>query len=89
MSDTPAGQSQQVPRTEVLRPQNTKQETPSTPMPLRSGRILRAPDRFMFLGKTYDVIPEGQESDPCTYDEAINEIDADHWLGAMKEYQMK
>lgn len=60
----------------MVRPQNTKQETPSTPMPRRSGRILRAPDIFMFLGETYEVIPEGQESDPCTYDEAINDIDA-------------
>lgn len=42
---TDAGQSQQVPRTEVVRPQNTTQETPSTPMPRRSGRILTCSNR--------------------------------------------
>lgn len=36
----------------------------STIIPHRSGRIIWAPNRFMFLGETYEAIREEPESDP-------------------------
>ena len=53
-------------------------------MPRRSGRIVRPPIRFIGLGETYEAILEEAESDPYTYEEAINDIDAYHWIKAMK-----
>ena len=47
----------------------------STQVPRRSGRIVRPPIRFIGLGETYD---------PYTYEEAINDIDAHHWVQSMK-----
>jgi hypothetical protein len=64
-------------------PQDTINETNNTPMSHRSGRIIRPPSRFTFLGEAYEAIPEINESDLKTYEEAINDIDADHWLKAM------
>ena len=53
-------------------------EIPNTIIPLHSGRIVRAPHRFMFLGKAHENILEELESDPMAYDEAINDVEADH-----------
>ena len=53
-------------------------------MPRRSGRIVQPPIRFIGLGETYETIPEEVESDPYTYEEAMNDIDAHHWIKAMK-----
>ena len=53
-------------------------------MPRRSGRIVRPPIRFIGLGETYEAIPEEVESDPYTYEKAMNDIDAHHWIKAMK-----
>ena len=36
-----------------------------TPMLRRSGRIVRPPDRFSFLGESYETILEELEQDPC------------------------
>ncbi|XXG53381.1 hypothetical protein AAC387_Pa03g1479 [Persea americana] len=55
-----------------------------TPVPRRSGRIVRPPDRFSFLGESYETIPEELEQDPCNYNEAINDIDSGRWQEAMK-----
>jgi len=55
-----------------------------TPVPRRSGRIVRPPNRFSFLGESYEAIPEELEQDPCNYDEAINDIDSGRWQDAMK-----
>ena len=56
----------------------------STQVPRRSGRIVRPSIRFIGLGETYESISEEAESDPYTYEEAINDIDAHHWIQAMK-----
>ena len=56
----------------------------STQVPRRSGRIVRPPIRFIGLGETYDAISKEAELDPYTYEEAINDIDAHHWVQAMK-----
>ena len=53
-------------------------------MPRRSGRIIRPPIRFICLGETYESISEKAETDPYTYEEAMNDIDAHHWVKAMK-----
>ena len=53
-------------------------------MPRRSGRIVWPPIRFIGLGETYEAILEEAESDPYTYEEIMNDIDAHHWVKAMK-----
>ena len=64
--------------------QDTTQEMSSTQVPHRSGRIVWPPIRFIGLGETYEAISEEAESDPYAYEEAINDIDAHHWVQAMK-----
>ncbi|XP_074562882.1 uncharacterized protein LOC141819490, partial [Curcuma longa] len=53
-------------------------------VPRRSGRVVRQPDRYMFLGESSDFIPGEHEPDPLTYDEALQDKDADSWHKAMK-----
>ena len=53
-------------------------------MPHRCGRIVRPPIRFLDLGETYEAISKEAEADPYTYEEAMNDIDAHHWVKAMK-----
>ena len=65
-------------------PQDTTQEMSSTQVPRRSGRIVQPPIRFIGLGETYEAISEEAKSDPYTYEEAINDTDAHHWVQAMK-----
>ena len=62
-------------------PHDTINEINNTPMSHRSGRIIRPPSRFTFLGEAYEAILEITEFDPK--EEAINDIDADHWLKSM------
>ena len=56
----------------------------STQVPCRSARIVRPPLRFIGLGETYEAMSEEAESDPYTYGKAMNDIDAYHWIKAMK-----
>ena len=65
-------------------PQDTTHEMSSTQVPHCSGRIVRPPIRFIGLGETYEAITEEAELDPYTYEEAMNDIDAHHWVKAMK-----
>ena len=65
-------------------PQDITHEMTSTQEPRHSGRIVRPPIRFIGLGETYEAIPEEAEFDPYTYEEAMNDIDAHHWVKAMK-----
>ena len=53
-------------------------------MSRRSGRIVRPLIRLIGLGETYEAISKEAESDPYTYEEAMNGIDAHHWIKAMK-----
>ena len=50
----------------------------STQEPRCSGRIVRPLIRFIGLGETYEAISEEAESDPYTYEEAMNDVDAHH-----------
>ena len=65
-------------------PQDITLEMTSTQVPCRSGRIVRPPITFIGLGETYEAISKEAESDPYTYEEAMNDIDVHHWIKAMK-----
>ena len=65
-------------------PQDSTHEMISTQVPRCSGRIIRPPIRFIGLGETYEVISEEAESNPYTYEETMNNINAHHWVKAMK-----
>ena len=65
-------------------PQDTTHEMSSTQVSRCSGRIIRPPIRFIGLGETYEAISEEAETDPYTYEEAMNDIDAYHRVKAMK-----
>ena len=56
----------------------------SAPVSRRSGRIIRDPDRFMFLGKAFEAVSKNLESDPTNYEEAMAKSDSSHWVKAMK-----
>ena len=56
----------------------------STQVPRLSGRIIRPLIRFIGLRETYEVISEEAETDPYTHEQAMNDIDAHHWVQAMK-----
>ena len=59
-------------------PQDITHEMISTQEPRCSGRIVRLPIRFIGLGETYEAISEEAKSNPYTYEEAMNDIDAHH-----------
>ena len=59
-------------------PQDITHEMTSTQEPRRSERIIRPPVRFIGLGETCEAISKEAETDPYTYDEAMNDIDAHH-----------
>ena len=59
-------------------PQDITHEMTSTQVPCHSGRIVRPPIRFIGLGETYEAIPEEAESNPYTYEETMNDTDANH-----------
>ena len=68
---------------------NTEQENVmtlpnSTPIPRRSGRIIREPNRFMFLGEPFEAVSENLESNHNRYKEAMANSDSSHWVKAMK-----
>ena len=65
-------------------PQDITHEMTSTQEPLRSGRIIRPPVRFIGLEETYEAISEEAEFDPYTYEEARKDIDTYHWVKVMK-----
>ena len=38
----------------------------------------------MFLGEVFEAVSIESESDPATYEEAMADVDSDHWVKAMK-----
>ena len=50
----------------------------SAPEPRRNGRIVREPDRFMFLGEAFEVVSKNLESVPTSYEEAMEDSDSSH-----------
>ena len=65
-------------------PQDITYQITSTQEPRHSGRIVRPSIRFIRLGETYEAISEEAETDPYTYEEAMNDIDPHHQVKAMK-----
>ena len=65
-------------------PQDSTHEMTHIQVPHHSRRIVRPPVRFIGLGETYEVISEKVESNPYTYEEAMKDINAHHWVKAMK-----
>ena len=66
-------------------PQDSTHEMTSTQVPCRSERIIRPLIGFIGLGETYEAISEEAKIDPYTYEEAMNTIDAHHWV---KNYEI-
>ena len=56
----------------------------SSQEPRCSGRIIRPPIRFIGLGETYEAFSEEAESNPYNYEDVMKDIDAHHWVKAMK-----
>ena len=65
-------------------PQDSTHEMTSAQVPRRSGRIVRPPIRFTLMRETFEAISEAPELDSYTYEEAMKDIDAPHWIKAMK-----
>ena len=59
--------------------QHNTSDTQTRFIPRRSGRVIIRPDQYMFLGESYDYVLDEQGTDPCNYDEALQDKDADLW----------
>ncbi|CAA0840132.1 cysteine-rich RLK (RECEPTOR-like protein kinase) 8, partial [Striga hermonthica] len=59
-------------------------DAPEQVVPRRSGRVVRQPERFMGLGESSEAVLDVLESDPWTYNEALQDRDAESWQKAMK-----
>ena len=68
-------------------PQDTAQQvindTQELEVPRRSGRVVRQPDRWIGLGISSYMIPDNQDIDPQTYNEALQDKDVESWHKAM------
>ncbi|XP_057965365.1 uncharacterized protein LOC131155923 [Malania oleifera] len=53
-------------------------------VPRRSGRVVHQPDQYMFLGESYDRIPDELDTEPSNYYEALQDKDAELLQKAMK-----
>ena len=51
----------------------------STLMPRCSGRVVIQPTRIMYLGESFEAIPEEHDIDPIDYDEAMSSVDVILW----------
>ena len=67
-----------VPIVQVEHPQaNAQPITNTTLVPRRSGRVVQQPKIFMFLGESSDLVSGEHDEDPRTYEEALQDKDAD------------
>ena len=53
-------------------------------MSRRSGRVIHQPLRYTLLGESFDRIPDELDTDPCNYDEALKDKNAELWKKVMK-----
>ncbi|MEJ1821137.1 hypothetical protein, partial [Escherichia coli] len=73
---------QVVPTQQVVQDREPQVSAPTVAIvpvePRRSGRVVRQPERFMFVGESSDLVPADEHAiiDPWTYKEAIQDIDA-------------
>lgn len=56
----------------------------SIPMPRCKERVFIHPNRFIYLGVSFDAIPEKHEIDPMNYDKTMSDVDVYLWQKAMK-----
>ena len=56
----------------------------STMMRCHSGRVVKQPNQFMYLGKSFEVILKEHEIDPIDYDKVISDVDAHLWQKSME-----
>ena len=69
----------------VEQPQvNAQNDTNIAPVSHHSGRVVRQPERFMFLGESSDLVSGEHDEDPRTYEEALQDKDADLWQKGMQ-----
>ncbi|CAA0841257.1 cysteine-rich RLK (RECEPTOR-like protein kinase) 8, partial [Striga hermonthica] len=59
-------------------------DAPEQVVPRPSGRVVLQPERFMCLGESSEADPDVLETDPWTYNEALQDRDAESWQKAMK-----
>ncbi|XP_057510754.1 uncharacterized protein LOC130793116 [Actinidia eriantha] len=59
-------------------------DTQTQVVPRRSGRVRHQPDRYMFLGESYDMIPDELNTEPVNYNEALHDKDAKLWKKVIK-----
>ncbi|CAA0830649.1 Unknown protein, partial [Striga hermonthica] len=82
------GVSTSIPSALDVTPQSTAtriaDDAPEQVVPRRSGRVVRQPEWFMGLGESSEAVPDVVESDPCSYNEALQDRDAESWQKAMK-----
>ncbi|CAA0807917.1 Unknown protein, partial [Striga hermonthica] len=80
--------STSIPSALDVTPQSTASriadDAPEQVVPRRSGRVVRQPERFMGLGESSEAVPNVLESEPWTYNEALQDRDAESWQKAMK-----
>ena len=56
----------------------------STLMPHHSGKVVKQPNGFIYVGKSFEAILKEHEIDLIDYDEAMSDVDAHLWQKAMK-----
>ena len=54
------------------------------PMPCHSGRVVKQPNRFMYLGKFFKAILKEHDTNPIYYDKTISNVDAYLWKETME-----
>ena len=50
-----------------------------TLMPCRSGRVVKQPDRFIYLEKSFKAILKEHEIDPIDFNKIMSDVDAHLW----------
>ena len=56
----------------------------STPMPCHSGKVVKQPNQFMYLEKSFKAIINKHEIDLIDHDKAMSDVDAHLWQKAME-----
>ena len=58
--------------------------TNTASMPHRSGMVVQQPERFIFFGESSGLVSGEHDEDPRTYEEALQDKDADLWHKALQ-----
>ena len=63
---------------------NEIDEPSNTQEPRRSSRVRMIPERYGFLISDHDDVSIIEDDEPTTYEDVLNSLETDKWLGAMK-----